>query len=171
MGKNLVLLGMMGVGKTSLAKALASKYKLQFVDTDALIEKKNSMTIEKIFKNMGENFFREEEEKIVINALDEKNSVIALGGGAFINEKIRKKVLASSVSFWLDIKIETLEKRLENSKKRPLLNKNEDIIKKKIEKIYKDRKSIYSLANYKINCDKLSLEEISKEVMNLYVNR
>ena len=160
MGKNLVLLGMMGVGKTSLAKALASKYKLQFVDTDALIEKKNSMTIEKIFKNMGENFFREEEEKI-----------IALGGGAFINEKIRKKVLASSVSFWLDIKIETLEKRLENSKKRPLLNKNEDIIKKKIEKIYKDRKSIYSLANYKINCDKLSLEEISKEVMNLYVNR
>ena len=170
MGKNLVLLGMMGVGKTAVAKVIADKYKLNLIDTDQLIETKNSMSVQKIFKSMGENFFRKEEEEIVLSSLDKKNCVIALGGGAFINEKIRKKVLSFSVSCWLDLEIKLIEKRLKNSKKRPLINKNK-AIKEEIEKIYKDRKNIYSLANFRVNCDKLSLEEISKKIMNLYANR
>ena len=128
MGKNLVLLGMMGVGKSALAKIVAKKCNLKLIDTDLQIEKKNAMAVNKIFRDKGENFFRKEEEEIVLNSLDENDSVIALGGGAFISEKIRKKVLSFSVSIWLDTKIDLLEKRLKNSKKRPLLNKNKTII-------------------------------------------
>ena len=76
MGKNLVLLGMMGVGKTAVAKVIADKYKLNLIDTDQLIETKNSMSVQKIFKSMGENFFRKEEEEIVLSSLDKKNCVI-----------------------------------------------------------------------------------------------
>ena len=167
MGKNLVLLGMMGVGKSALAKIVAKKCNLKLIDTDLQIEKKNAMAVNKIFRDKGENFFRKEEEEIVLNSLDENDSVIALGGGAFISEKIRKKVLSFSVSIWLDTKIDLLEKRLKNSKKRPLLNKNKTIIEE-LKKIYNDRKDIYSLANYKINCDNLSIERISEKIIEIY---
>ena len=87
--KTLVLLGMMAVGKTTLGKIVAKKKNLKFIDIDSVIEKKNSMTISEIFENKDEKFFRKEEEKIVLEAIKQENSVISLGGGAFINPKIR----------------------------------------------------------------------------------
>lgn len=169
MRKNLVLLGMMGVGKTTSAKIAASKLKLKFVDTDSIIEEKNKMSISQIFKVKGENFFREDEERIVLNSLDKNNSVISIGGGAFINEKIREKILKQSISIWLELDIKTLSKRLIKNIKRPLLN-NENNEKKLIE-IYTKRKSIYNLANYKIVCDKLSKENITKKIIQIYENQ
>ena len=169
MRKNLVLLGMMGVGKTTSAKIVASKLKLKFVDTDSIIEEKNKMSISQIFKVKGENFFREDEERIVLNSLDKNNSVISIGGGAFINEKIREKILKQSISIWLELDIKTLSKRLIKNIKRPLLN-NENNEKKLIE-IYTKRKSIYNLANYKIVCDKLSKENITKKIIQIYENQ
>ena len=169
MRKNLVLLGMMGVGKTTSAKIVASKLKLKFVDTDSIIEEKNKMSISQIFKVKGENFFREDEEKIVLNSLDKNNSVISIGGSAFINEKIREKILKQSISIWLELDIKTLSKRLIKNIKRPLLN-NENNEKKLIE-IYTKRKSIYNLANYKIVCDKLSKENITKKIIQIYENQ
>ena len=83
MKKNLVLLGMMGVGKTTLGKIVSKKINLKFIDTDSNIEKKHEMKISEIFKEKGEKFFRLEEEKEVLESLKEINSVIALGGGAF----------------------------------------------------------------------------------------
>jgi len=164
--KNLVLLGMMGVGKTTLGKIVAKKTGLKFIDTDANIEKICLMKISEIFKKKGEKYFRIEENKEVLKSLRENNSVIALGGGAFINKTIRENVLKSAVSIWLDVSLKDLNKRTKWSNKRPLLNKENNL--KKINKLYDDRKNIYKLANHKINCDKLSKQSITKKIIAFY---
>ena len=122
MKNNLVLLGMMGVGKTTLGKIVAKRLGLEFIDIDSSIEKENSMVIKKIFEKKGEIFFRKEEEKQTLKYLQKKNCIIALGGGAFINNILRKEILKKNISIWLDINIKTLNRRVSFSKKRPLLN-------------------------------------------------
>ena len=166
MRKNLVLLGMMAVGKTTLAKIVSKKQKLEFVDIDKNIEKKNSMRIKEIFNNKGENFFRTEEEKEVLKILKKQNCVIALGGGAFINKKIRENVLKNSISIWLDISIETLNKRIKFNQKRPLLKQFGNI--KILKKLYDERKQIYKLANHKVICDKFNKENLANKIITLY---
>ena len=129
MKKNLVLLGMMAVGKTTLGKIVAKKQELKFIDIDASIEKKNSMTIKEIFKKKGEKFFRMEEENEVLKSLEKNNCVIALGGGAFMNKTLRENILKNAISIWLNLDIKTLNKRIKWNQKRPLLK--EKIIPKK----------------------------------------
>ena len=164
--KNLVLLGMMGVGKTTLGKIVAKKVGLKFIDTDANIEKNCLMRISEIFKRKGEEFFRLEEEKEVLKSLKESNSVIALGGGAFIDKTVRDNILKNAISIWLDADLKDLNKRIKWSNKRPLLRKENS--QKKINKLYDKRKNIYKLANHRINCDKLSKENIAKKIIIFY---
>ncbi len=166
MAKNLILLGMMGVGKSTIGKILAKKLKFKLFDTDKLIEKKNLMTISEIFEKEGEDFFRDEEEKIVMGCLNGRNKIISLGGGAFINKKIRNTVLLSGVSFFLDINLKTLCLRLEKNKKRPLLIGKD--LKKNLSNILESRQAIYKLANHKINCNNLKPYEIVNEIINRY---
>ena len=154
MRKNLVLVGMMGVGKTTLGKIVSKMANLKFIDTDANIEKNCLMKISEIFKRKGENFFRLQEKKEVLKLLKESNSVIALGGGAFIDKTVRDNILKNAISIWLDTNLKDLNKRTKWNNKRPLLNKENS--QKTIDKLYENRKSIYKLANYKINCDHLS---------------
>ena len=87
---------MMGVGQSTIAKNLAKKLKIKFSDIDKIIEKKEKNTIKEIFENKGESYFRKVEKKITLEELEKNNLVIALGGGAFINNSIRKKVKNSS---------------------------------------------------------------------------
>ena len=166
MKKNLVLLGMMGVGKTTLAKIVARKRNLKFIDTDVNITKKNSMTIPEIFEKKGEIFFRKEEEKEVLKSLKNNNCVIALGGGAFINKNIRDNVLKNSISIWLNVDIETLNSRIKQNYKRPLLDKENN--QAKLKKLYVERKKVYELADYKIECRKLNKKNIVKKIIELY---
>ena len=163
--KNLVLLGMMGVGKTGIGKYVARRLKINFFDIDKLIEKKNEMKITEIFKTKGEIYFRKEEEFVTIKYLNKKGSIISLGGGGFINDKIRKKVLSECISVWLNVNLETIYKRLEKSNKRPLVYKDNQ---NNIEKIFIERKKIYSLAAHEINCDNLSINQISNKIIKLY---
>ena len=156
----------MGVGKSTIGKIVAKKQGLEFIDIDLVIENRLSMTITKIFKDKGETFFRKEEEKEVLKSLKKNNCVIALGGGAFINNMVRETVLKNSTSFWLDINLETINKRTKWNDKRPLLNK--DNKQKKIKQLYEERKNIYKSANYKINCNNLSKEEIVNKIISLY---
>ena len=123
MKKNLVLLGMMAVGKTTLGKIVAKKQELKFIDIDASIEKKNSMTIKEIFKKKGEKFFRMEEENEILKSLEKNNCVIALGGGAFMNKTVRENILKNAISIWLNVDIKTLNQRVKWNQKRPLLKK------------------------------------------------
>ena len=166
MRKNLVLLGMMGVGKSTIGKIVAKKQNLKFIDTDVNIEKNCLMGISEIFKKKGEKFFRLEEKKEVLKSLKESNSVIALGGGAFINKTIRENILKNAISVWLDTNLKDLNKRIKWNNKRPLVNKENS--QKEIYKLYENRKNIYRLANHKINCDNLSKKNIAKKIIALY---
>ena len=168
MKKNLILTGMMGVGKSTIGAALSAKLSMQFVDIDKIIEKNLKLTVKKIFEKKGEAFFREFEEKIALEEKKKKNRVISLGGGAFMNTKIRDCSNLEGKSFWLNLDLDLLEKRLVNSTKRPLLiNKN---IRLDLNKIYKERKTTYSLANHEVDCNNLTTKLIIKKIIILYEN-
>ncbi len=157
---------MMGAGKTTIGKILAKKLKYNFVDVDKLIEATEGTSINLIFKNKSENYFREIENDLTLSELKKNNSVISLGGGAFINNKIRKKAKKFSISFWLDVPIKELIKRLKKNKQRPLLfDKNND---EEVKRIYFDRKKIYNEADHRIKCDYLKSEEIVNIILSLY---
>ncbi len=166
MKKNLVLLGMMAAGKTTLGKIVAKKQKLKFIDIDTSIEKKNSMTIKEIFKKKGEKFFRVEEENEILKSLEKNNCVIALGGGAFMNKTVRENILKNAISIWLSVDIKTLNQRIKWNRKRPLLKEENN--QKKITELYAERKDIYKLANHQIACDKLSKKNIAEKIIALY---
>ena len=163
--KNLILIGMMGSGKSTIGSLISKKLNIKFIDIDSVLENDSKMKIAEIFEKKGENFFRNLEEKITLKSLNSINSVISLGGGGFINEKIRKEVLKNNFSFWLNCDTQTLLNRIKNSKKRPIafnLNDNE-----LIELIVK-RTKIYSKAQFKINCHKLTKTEIVKKILEIY---
>ena len=163
--KNLVFLGMMGSGKSSIGNLVSKKLNLQFVDIDNLIIETVGMTISEIFKKKGESYFRNLEEKITLKCLKKMKNVISLGGGGFINAKIRREVLNNHFSFWLNWDDSILIKRIKNSKKRPLVFESTD---QEIKAIIKDRSKIYSNAQFKINCNKLTKTEIVKKIIKIY---
>ena len=163
--KNLVFLGMMGSGKSSIGNLVSKKLNLPFVDVDSLIEENTGMTISEIFKVKGENYFRYIEEKITLKCLKKIKSIISLGGGGFVNSKIRKEILANHLSFWLNWDEAILIKRIKGSKKRPLVFKSTD---QEIRAIIKNRSKIYSNAKFKINCNKLTKTEIVKKIIKIY---
>ena len=165
LNKNIVLLGMMGSGKSTIGYLLSKKLDLKFKDVDKIIEKETEHKISWIFESKGENYFRELEEKITLQLLKSDKNIISLGGGAFINESIRKQVLSKSLSFWLYWSNSTIIKRIFKSKKRPIAFKASSF---EINKLITDRSKIYSLANYKINCEKLSKNMIIKKIINIY---
>ena len=159
---------MMAVGKTTLGKLVAKEQGMKFIDTDLCVEKRCSMKISEIFKKKGEKFFRLEEKLETLKFLKKDNCVIALGGGAFVDKVIRNNILKNALSVWLDVNLITLNKRIKWNKKRPLLDlKN---TQKKLNELYYDRKAIYKLANYKINCDNLNKNIIVKKIINFYEN-
>ena len=157
---------MMGVGKSTIGKILAKKLNYNFVDVDKLIEAKEGVSINLIFKNKNENYFRKIESEITLSELKKSNSVISLGGGAFINNTIRKNVKKFSKSFWLDVPVDELNKRLKKNKQRPLIFKKN--INETIKKIYFERKKIYNEADYRIKCGSLNSKEIVNIILNLY---
>ena len=166
MKKNLVLTGMMGVGKSTVGKNLAQKLSYNFVDIDRTIESREGSSINLIFKNKSESYFRKLENEISLEKLKKKNTVISLGGGAFLNKSIRREIKNTSVSFWLDVDVSELIKRLKKTKKRPLLyNKNLNVT---VNKIYLERKKTYSEADYRIKCNFLDPEEIVEKILKLY---
>ena len=166
MKKNLVLTGMMGVGKSTVGKNLAQKLSYNFVDIDRTIESREGSTINLIFKNKSESYFRKLENEISLEKLKKKNAVISLGGGAFLNKYIRREVKNTSVSFWLDVDVAILIKRLKKTKKRPLLyNKNLNVT---VNKIYLERKKTYSEADFRIKCNFLGPDKIVDKILKLY---
>ena len=166
MRKNLVLTGMMGVGKSTVGKSLAAKLSYHFIDIDKIIETKEGSSINLIFKNKSETYFRKLENDITLTEIKKKNSVISLGGGAFLNKSIRRAVKNTALSFWLDVSTEELIKRLKKSKKRPLLFKRN--VAETVSKIYLERKKTYNEADFRIKCKFLNTEAIVRKILKLY---
>ena len=164
---NIVFLGMMGSGKTSIGKLVSKKLKLNFFDTDNEIENEVGMKISKIFKEKGEGYFREIEEKITSNILEKKNIVISLGGGTFINKRIREKILSKHLSFWLNWKSEILIRRIKNSSKRPIVIHSSS---SELNNLIKKRSIIYAKALYNIDCNELTKNQVVNKILNIYEN-
>jgi len=165
--ENLVFLGMMGSGKSSIGSLVSKKLNIDFIDVDKKIEKKLGLKISKIFEKKGEKYFRQIEEAETLKYLKNKKTVIALGGGAFLNNKIKKEVLDNHISFWLNWDIKTLVDRIKDSSKRPIAYKSSKI---EIEELIKKRSIIYSKAMYKIECENFTKNELVKEIIKIYEN-
>ena len=165
LNKNIVLIGMMGSGKSTIGYLLSKTIGAKFEDIDKIIEIETGYKISDIFEKKGELYFRNLEEKITLKLLKSKKKVISLGGGAFLNKNIRKEVLNNNLSFWLNCKSSTIIKRIYNNKKRPLvLNLNQNDLKVLIKK----RLKIYSEANFKLNCENYSKNMIVNKIIDLY---
>jgi shikimate kinase len=163
--ENLIFLGMMGSGKSSIGSLVAKKLQLNFIDIDNEIETELGLSIKKIFETKGENYFRKFEEKITLKKLKSKPVVISLGGGAFTNRNIRKEVIKNHLSFWLNWSDKILVNRIKNSKKRPLVSNASE---NEIIDLIKKRSNIYEKALYKIECDSLTKKEIVEKILNIY---
>ena len=165
LNKNIVLIGMMGSGKSTIGYLLSKSIDLKFSDVDKVIEKEEGCKILNIFETKGEVYFRNLEEKITLKLLKNKRNIISLGGGGFLNKSIKKEVLNNNFSFWLSWKNSTILKRILKNKKRPLAFNSS---KNNLKKLIRDRTKIYSEANYKINCEDLTKNMIVNEIINLY---
>jgi shikimate kinase len=165
LNKNIVLVGMMGSGKSTIGYLLSKSTNLSYIDIDKFIEKETGLKIYNIFEKNGEAYFRNLEEKITLKLLKSKRRIISLGGGGFINKNIRKEVLNNNLSFWLNWENSTIVKRILKSKKRPIaINSNENDLKKLIS----DRSKIYSEAHFKINCETLTKNMIVNQIIEGY---
>ena len=164
--KNICIIGLMGSGKSIIGKDLSKYLNMKFYDSDKEIEIKTRQNVNSIFEEKGELFFRNIEEKICLELLTQDNCIISLGGGSIINKKIRKAIKQNSYSIYLQVKLNNLLARLQNSKKRPLLNKKLD--KKQILKnLYLQRQKFYEKADFVIDNNKdksLVLEKIKTQL-------
>ena len=137
----------------------------KIISTTNLLIKKNLPNVRKICIVCDRNVPLTLLKKLT-KSLKDNNCVIALGGGAFINKTVRESVLKNSISVWLNVDIETLNKRIKWNKKRPLLSEKNN--QKKISQLYSERKNIYKLANHRINCDNLIKKDIAKKIITFY---
>ena len=165
--KNIVLIGMMGAGKTTIGFKLAKKLGYQFIDIDTEIENSENEKIIDIFQNKGEGFFRKIEEKISLSFLEKNKRVISLGGGTFLNDKVRKKIKKNSYSIWLNWKLKTILTRITRNTRRPLALK---LNERDLANLYRKRVKFYKLSDYKVNCENKNKNEIIKQISNILKN-
>ena len=167
--KNICIIGLMGSGKSIIGKDLSKYLNLKFYDTDKEIEKKTKKSINTIFKEHGESYFRNIEEKICVDLLNYNDCVISLGGGSVINKKIRKEIKQNSYSVYLQVKINNLIERLGSSKKRPLLNKNIDN-RETLKNLYYKRRKFYENADFIVDNDNDKFQVLEKIKSKININ-
>ncbi len=152
----------MGTGKSVVGKKLAAKLNKEFVELDEKIELKEKMPIKDIFEKKGESYFRKIEKEVVKEASLLKGVVISAGGGSIVDEENFKNLKAGGIIICLKASPETILKRTKDLKTRPLLNVADP--KKRIEELLKKREPYYSKADFSVNTDKLSIEQVSEEI-------
>lgn len=164
--QNIYLVGFMGSGKSTIGKKLSKKLNLKFLDTDKIIEKKNSMTINQIFYNQGEKFFRNEEKRLLIELNKYKKTIISTGGGFVCNSRIIDLINQNNFTIYLKYESETLYKRLLKEKQnRPLLkNLKENELKEFIENLLFSREKYYKKSKIIIDCKDINDNEILREI-------
>ena len=158
----------MASGKTTIGKELARILNRNFIDTDILIEEREGLSISEIFKRYGEVYFRNIEERTILKAIEDKNTVIATGGGCVTRENVREALREKGLVFWLKVNPETVLSRTENDRTRPLLEGDREV---KVRSLLLQRESLYKeTANYIIDATK-SPEEVIAEILQIIEER
>lgn len=162
--KSIVFIGFMGVGKTTVAKIVANRLFRDFVDIDEEIEKEFSMSTTEIFKQYGEPFFREKEKEFILHYCKQPLKVLSLGGGAFLQDEIRKACMEHCIVFYLDISWDSWKERLH------LLVDNRPILQEKslddIKQLFESRKKIYEQHDSKLLTDNYNPVEVADYVID-----
>jgi len=160
--KNIILVGFMGTGKTQVAKLVSKNTGLEYVSTDDLIEKREKKTINDIFKNQGEECFREIESEVVRFVSTMKNVVVDAGGGVVINPENLKNLKETGIVICLWASPSVIYERTKRHSHRPLLSVKDPL--KKITNLLEARKPFYERADYHINTSEMTLSEVAEEV-------
>ncbi len=160
--KNIVLLGMMGSGKSTIGGLIARKLNVALIDVDKQIETMQNKTISQIFEQHGEAHFRELEFEVTIQSLNDNNKIVSIGGGAFMNKELRKIIKQRSSTFWLHWNVETLIRRIKSNFNRPVV---EGMNHTDIKKLISERNKIYNFSDYKIICENLKKGQIVDKIL------
>jgi shikimate kinase len=161
--KSIVLVGLMGAGKSTVGKKLASLVELPFFDADHEIEKVSTMTIPELFEAYGEAEFRDLERRVIARMLEDGPIVLATGGGAYMNDLTRRAIASEGVSLWLKADLDVLMARVVRKQNRPLLkNDNPRAV---MERLMAERHPVYALADLTVNSREEKKEVIAFEAM------
>ena len=161
--KTLVLVGMMGAGKTSVGRRLAHVLGVPFRDADSEIELAAGCTINEIFERFGEPAFRAGERKVIARLLTEPPHVMATGGGAFMDPETRARIKESAISIWLKAQVELLLERVLRKDTRPLLRNTDS--RAALERLLKEREPVYAEADITVESDDGPHDAVIKRIL------
>jgi shikimate kinase len=161
--RSIVLVGLMGAGKSSIGRRLATRLGLSFIDADTEIEKAADMTIPEIFAKHGEAYFRSGEVRVVARILEQGSQVLATGGGAYMNAETRANIRARGLSIWLNAELDVLLRRVKRRADRPLLKSGdpEGVLRRLIDERY----PVYADADLTVLSREATHDEIVDEVL------
>jgi len=166
--RNLILVGLMGAGKSSVGRIVAHQLGIPFVDSDAEIEKVSRMSISELFAAYGEEEFRALESRVMKRLLKNGPRVVSTGGGAFINDRTRKHIKRGGVSIWLKADIDVLWERVSKRDTRPLLKTENP--KQTLENLMNARYPIYELADLTVLSRDVRKELMAEEVLRAVID-
>ena len=167
--RSIVLVGMMGSGKSSIGRRVALRLGLSCVDADAEIEKAAGMSIEDIFSIRGEAEFRSGEARVISRLLEGGPQVLSTGGGAFMNPDTRTAIVSKGVSIWLKAELDVLMKRIRRRHDRPLLRTDDPAAT--LRKLMAERYPIYALADLTVESRDVSHDKIVDEIVSVLAGR
>jgi shikimate kinase len=168
-GRSLVLIGMMGAGKTSIGKRLAARLQLPFVDTDRAIEEAAHLSVSEIFDVYGEVAFCDCERRVIARILQIPSQVVALGGGAWKDPDTRARVSANAISIWLDADLAALAERVQRRNTRPLLHNSDPL--GVLMALDRERRPVYALADLRMMVGHAPHEHVVKDTIHALTRR
>ncbi|WP_426447333.1 shikimate kinase [Paenibacillus sp. S-38] len=160
--RNMILIGMMGTGKSTVGQALAARLGWRFVDTDAVIEERTGKTIPELFAENGETFFREAEKEAVAAVLKESGQVVATGGGAVLREENRRAMSEGGLVVALLCSPERIIERVRTDTNRPLLQGN---LEERVHTLAENRREAYTFADLAVDTSDLDVESIAGKIL------
>ena len=168
--KTVVLVGMMGAGKTAVGKALAARLDVPFLDSDAEVEKAAARTIPEIFARDGEPFFRLKESQVIERLLDGNHGILSTGGGAWMSERNRAAISGRGVAVWLDADLQLLWQRVRHKDSRPLLRTPDPL--GTLRTLFDARVPVYALADLRVKVKpRYTIEQTTDQVVEALLTR